>query len=341
MMRATVLGRHDGREVREVWLESGPTRIAVMGWGAGIRDWRLDGAPMVLGFERFEDYPRHSPDFGIVAGRVANRISHGRLRLGGREWQLELNAGRHHLHGGSGGFGRRVWDLEVDSAARAVRLTRVSPDGEAGYPGRVEASVTYRLEGARLVCEMRAVPDRPTPINLAQHNYYDLAGTGDIRFHALWLDADRCLPVDGELIPTGAVMPVAGTRFDFTRSRKIGARDPGDAGAGAADPAAGIYDHNLCLRAARDPEAPAAELVAAGRRLRIWTDQPGIQIYTAAGMSVAVPGLEGRRYGPFGGVCLEAQAWPDAPNRPGFPDIVRTPDMPYFQKLAVEISDRA
>ncbi|MEL6232895.1 MAG: aldose epimerase family protein [Pseudomonadota bacterium] len=326
-MNVTTFGRHEGQEIREAVLEDGPTRIAVLNYGCVIRDWRLDGVPMVLGFDRFEPYPDHSPSFGIVAGRVANRIAGGRFTLDGVAHQLSQNAAPNHLHGGHVGLGRRVWEM-APHGAKAVQLTYRSPEGEEGYPGAVDFTVTFQLRDGRLICDMAGRPDRPTPINLAQHNYYNLAGAGDIRDHYVRIDADRYLPVGAGLIPTGEIMAVNGTMFDFRTSRDIAAADPDATG----------HDHNLCLVAGRDSAQPAAELTAAGRRLRLWTDQPGLQLYTGSKLGPPVPGLDGQRYGRFAGLCLEAQGWPDAVNRPGFPSIIATPDAPYRQRLEVEIA---
>lgn len=328
MIATRVFGRHDGAEVREAVLESPTARVAILSYGCVVRDWRREGVPMVLGFERFEDYPLHSRSFGIVAGRVANRIAGGRFTLGGREYRLATNNGPNHLHGGTVGLGRRVWAMETDSAANAVRLSYLSPDGEEGYPGTVAFAVTYALAGDRLTCAMEGVPDRPSPVNLAQHSYYNLAGSGDVRGHVLRIDADHVTPTDAGLIPTGALLPVAGTRFDFRSPRPYEAADAEREG----------HDINYVLRPGRDPAAPAAEVEAAGRRLRLWTGEPGLQLYTAAKLDVAVPGLDGLRYGAFAGLCLEAQHWPDAVNRPEFPGVIRAPEAPYRQELVVEIA---
>ncbi|MEM9049352.1 MAG: aldose epimerase family protein [Pseudomonadota bacterium] len=327
-MQLRRIAQHDGRDVVESVLEDGLTRICVLNYGCVIRDWRLGERPMVLGFERFEPYPAHSPSFGIVAGRVANRIAGAGFTLEGKAYRLSENIPPNHLHGGHLGLGRRVWTMETDAASRAVQLKYRSPDGEEGYPGSVDFSVSYRLEGGRLICEMAGRPDRPTPINLAQHNYYNLAGRGDIRDHRLTVAAEHYLPVSGALIPTGAVAPVHGTMFDFREARRIA----------EADPAAAGHDHNLCLSGSRQLAEPAAEVTADGRRLRLWTDQPGLQLYTGSKLGPPVPGLDGQRYGPFAGLCLEAQGWPDAVNQPNFPSVIATPERPYAQRLEVEIA---
>ncbi|QDL92986.1 galactose mutarotase [Paroceanicella profunda] len=319
--------RFDGRTVREAVLEDGPTRISLLDYGCVLRDWRLDGVPMVLGFESIGDHRQYGASFGIIAGRVANRIARGRFTLEGQDYQLAINNGPNHLHGGLSGLGRRIWSLEPDSANRALRFSYRSPDGEDGYPGTVDFEVIVSLSGKKLTYRMRAMPDRLTPINLAQHAYYTL-GEPDVRGHDLRLDAEAYTPVDDTLIPTGEIAPVAGTRFDFRQARRIA----------DADPEASGHDHNFVLRPDRDRAAPAAELRFGARHLRLWTDQPGIQLYTAPHMDVPVPGLDGRRYGAFAGLCLEAQHFPDSLNQPGFPSILHDPEHPYEQVLEVEIA---
>ena len=325
-------GRHDGREVREAVLRSEAAEIRVLNYGCVIRDWRVrvgdESRPTTLGFDRFEDYPVHSRSFGVVAGRVANRIAGARFNLGGREVRLDANDGSNHLHGGEVGLGRRLWEMEADGE-RALRLTYASPDGEDRYPGAVAFEVLMRLDGARLDFEMSARPDRPTPINLAQHSYWNLDGGRDVVDHRLTLAADRWTPVDAGLIPTGELRAVSGD-MDFRAGRTL--RDA----AGAPLP----LDFNFALDPARDPSAPAAELVGArgDLRLRLWTDQPGVQVYDAPGLDLTVPGLDGRRYGAYAGLCLEAQNFPDAVNRPEFPNAIVTPEAPYMQRTSVEIA---
>ncbi len=334
MTRIRDIAEHEGHPVREAVLESDRARVAVMSYGAAIRDWRVpapDGreVPCVLGFPDFAPYPEHSRAFGIIAGRVANRTARGRFTLDGVTHELPVNNGPNHLHGGPQGLGKRLWDMESDGA-QAVILSYRSPDGEMGYPGRVTFRVRISLDAARLTWEMSGDPDRPTPINLAQHNYYNLDGAGDVLEQRLWLAASRYTPVDDTQIPTGAIESVAGTPLDFRQPARIGKVDPDRQGA----------DHNLVLDVDRDRMQPAARLASdrSGLALRMWTDQPGVQLFTARPLDVAVPGHDGARYGAFAGVCLEAQHFPDSLNRPDFPSIIATPEAPYRQRLTVEIA---
>ncbi|MEM9012263.1 MAG: aldose epimerase family protein [Pseudomonadota bacterium] len=327
-------GKIDGREVHEAVLESAEARLHILSYGAVIREWRVGPreVPVTLGFRDVADYPEHSRYFGAVVGRVANRIADGRFRLDGQEIVLPVNNGPNHLHGGPRGLGKTVWEMEADGD-RAVRLSYLSPDGDQGYPGAVVFSVTYRLSGTRLTCEMAGRPDRPTPINMAHHNYYTLGAIGGIRDLRLQMDVDRYLPVNETQIPTGELASVDGTRFDFRAARTLWEADPEGLG----------IDHCLVFRDGRDPTEPAARLRSdeTGLGLSLWTEEPGVQLFDAHPFEIARPGLSGERLGPYCGLCLEAQHFPDAPNQPHFPSIIRTPENPYFQRLVVDISESA
>ncbi|MEM9267716.1 MAG: aldose epimerase family protein [Pseudomonadota bacterium] len=325
------IATYEGRPVLEAVLESATAQVSVLNYGCVIRDWRVQAAgrvvPVVLGFDRFEDYPVHSKSFGIIAGRVANRTAHGRFTLNGETYQLACNNGAHHLHGGDVGLGRRLWEMEADGAG--LVLTYHSPDGEDGYPGAVTFEVKLRLDEGALTFEMSGQPDRPTPINLAQHNYYNLEGGGDVREHILQIAAPHYTPVDAGLIPTGEILPVAGTRMDFTTPKRVTQEDPNLQG----------IDLNLVLEAERDRSLPAVALESetTGLRLALWTDEPGLQLFNAPQMDIPVPGIDGARYGRFAGLCLEAQHFPDSLNHPGWPSIIARPETPYHQRLVVEI----
>ncbi|MEO1550658.1 MAG: aldose epimerase family protein [Pseudomonadota bacterium] len=326
------IGTHQGKPVLEAVLHSDSAQVSVLNYGCVIRDWRVQAqdrtVPVVLGFERFEAYPEHSKSFGIIAGRVANRTAFGRFTLEGKAYQLACNNGAHHLHGGTVGLGRRLWEMERDGADVVLRYA--SPDGEDGYPGAVAFEVRMGLHGHQLEMEITGRPDRPTPINLAQHNYYNLDGAGDVRGHLLQIAASQYTPVDEGLIPTGERRPVAGTPLDFRALTPVGQNDPLREG----------IDLNLVLDPTRDRHAPSALLrsEASGLCLKLWTDEPGLQLFTAPKMDIPVPGLDGVHYGPFAGLCLEAQHFPDSLNRPEWPHIVATPDAPYHQRLVVEIA---
>ncbi|WP_309083890.1 aldose epimerase family protein [Chelativorans sp.] len=327
------IGIHEGRDVLETVLESQTgARVAVMSYGAVIRDWQVPVAggmrSVVLGFDRFEDYPEHSPYFGAIAGRVANRIANSRFALGGREYRLPANEGSNHLHGGPKGVSKQVWDMEALSG-EAVRLSLTSPDGEMGYPGRLKIAVTYRLSGNALRIEFAAETDAPTPVSLVQHNYFNLLGEGLICGHELQVAANAYTVLGDGFIPTGEIRPVAGTPYDFRAPRELCDN--------AGDPIP--YDINLVLDTGRDPMAPVAVVTApdGSLTLRLKTDRPGLQVYTGDKMNVTVPGLGGRRYPRFGALCLEDQLFPDAVNHAHFPSPVIVPDRPYSHWCVIEI----
>lgn len=326
-MERRTFGELDGRAVEAVTLESAEAAVTVLSFGCVIQDWRVGGLPMVLGFDDFASYLTASRSHGAIVGRVANRTAGAAFELDGRRYALTANHGpqtQHHIHGGAIGLGRRNWRV-AEAGGEAVRFHYASPDGEEGYPGAVDFAVSYRLEGPRLTCEMRGVPDRRTPVNLAHHAYFNLGGGGTVQDHLLWVDAGEWTPLDAESIPLGTIAPVAGTPLDFREERAIG------------DTA---IDNNFVLRPGRDPAAPAASAFCprTGLRLRVWTDQPGMQVFDAPTMTVAAPGHGGAHYGPFAGLCLEAQHFPDSLHHPDWPSIIRSPEAPYFQRYVVEIA---
>jgi aldose 1-epimerase len=220
--------------------------------------------------------------------------------------------------------------MDADSGREAVQLAYASPDGEEGYPGAVDFGVVYRLEGPRLVCEMSGRPDRPTPVALAQHSYYNLGGGGEVRDHVLWIDAPEFTPLGPDLIPDGTIRPVAGTRLDFTEARSLAEADPEGSG----------YDNNLVLSPGRDTAKPSARVSCPRTNLvlELWTAEPGLQIYDSAGVTIPAVGVIGARYGSFAGLCLEAQHFPDSLHNPDWPGIIRSPEVPYVQRLDVAIT---
>jgi aldose 1-epimerase len=325
----------DGDDIHEVVIAAGVLTVTVITLGAVIRDVRLAGVdhPLVLGFDRAEDYLLHSPHFGAVAGRSANRIGRGRFAIDGRPYQVSLNEnGRHHLHGGFNGFGKRNWRLAANDAA-SVTLAILSPDGEEGYPGKVEATVRYSVEAPGTIrMEAAAVTDAPTLVNLAQHSYFNLDDSPDILNHRAQIYADSYTPTDADNIPTGEVLSVAGSDFDFRTLRPI--RQMRDGGRV-------VYDKNFVVdRRKSAVPRPHARLVSPknGVSLVIASTEPGVQFYDGVSMNVPVPGLGGRRYGVDGGCCFEPQFFPDAPNHPGFPSSVLRPGEAYRQTTTFAFS---
>jgi len=314
----------DGTAVQEITLKKGVLEASILTLGAIIRDLKVDGESVVLGYGDLQSYLDHPAYFGAIVGRCANRIAHGRMAIDGAEYQLDLNErGETHLHGGSKGFSARVWQIEQTDKA-SVLLKFVSEDGDMGYPGRVEALVRYTLTGTgALRIKITATTDSTTPVNLTQHSYFNLDGSDTILDHTLEIAAESYLPVDDMLIPTGDIRKVAWTPYDFQDGRKI-RRKAGEENV--------IYDHNFCL--AEDLRetvefAAALEDAAGERRMEVWTTEPGLQFYDAGMLDVPVPGLGGKRYGRHAGLCLEAQRWPDSVNREEFTPVLLRPSETY------------
>ncbi|MEU3508404.1 aldose epimerase family protein [Streptomyces longwoodensis] len=314
----------DGTEVHRWTLERAGTRVRVLSYGGIVQSVEVpdrDGrtANVVLGFADLDGYRDHpEPFLGALIGRYANRIARARFELDGVPYALEPNGAPNSLHGGSHGFDKRVWDVEP--VEHGLRLSRVSPDGEEGFPGRLEVTATYTLDASgALRFAYEAVTDAPTVVNLTNHGYFNLAGSGTATGHELRLAASRYTPVDADLIPTGDLAPVADTRFDFRTSRKLGAG----------------YDHNYVLD--KGVTAAAEEVAelhdpASGRVLTVATTEPGLQLYT--GDHLPAP------FTPGEGVALETQHFPDSPNRPAFPSTVLRPGEVYRSETVYGFSAR-
>lgn len=318
----------DGQSVRRFDIAGGGLSARIISWGAVVQDLRLAGhdAPLVLGFERFANYPPFSPYFGAVVGRCANRIRDGRFTLEGRRCQIDPSGPAHGLHGGSNGFGRRVWDVLVHGPD-FVTLGLHDPDGEMGFPGALDVRCTYRLKiPGTLSIELTATCEEPTLCNLAHHSYFNLedGGTSDVLDHRVMLNAAAYLPTDAEMIPTGVVRPVDDTPFDFRQARPVRMEIEREQLG---------YDNNFCLTSARGPLKQAAWIQGAssGVEMEVWTTEPGIQFYIGQHVSTDARGLGGRRYQPYAGLCLEPQVWPDSPNRPYFPQATLWPGQMYRQ----------
>lgn len=299
-------------------------------------------ADVVLGFDSLEGYLAGHPYFGAITGRYANRIANGKFSLDGKEYQLAVNNGPNSLHGGLKGFDKVIWKAEQTTAhgQPALKLTRTSPDGEEGYPGSLEVSVTYSItpkNGLRI--DYTASTDKPTVLNLTNHSYFNLAGpaAGNILDHELTLAADQFTEVDDNLIPTGKLGEVAGTPLDFTKATAIGARIaqiPGEPGG---------YDHNYLVRHA-DTKSKEPVFTAkvkdpkSGRVLTVLTTEPGVQFYTGNFLDGTLKGKDGVVYQKNQAFCLEAQHYPDSPNQSTFPSTRLNPGETYTQTTIYEFS---
>lgn len=334
-VRREPFGQAGGTAIERITLANGRgMEVAILTWGGIIQSLRVpDRAGRVdnvtLGFDTLDEYVDHNPYFGALIGRFANRIARGRFQLDGTTCQVPVNNGPNALHGGIDGFDRRPWDASIEErdGRPSVVLRRTSPDGEEGYPGTMEVTVTYTLTpGNALRIEYHAVTDAPTVVNLTNHAYFNLAGAGqgDILHHVLHLRAGHYTPIDATLIPTGEIAPVAGTPFDFTEAHVIGERI--DQAGNQQLERAGGYDHNVVLDHPGQAEYDARVIdPRSGRVLDVSTDQPGIQFYSGNFLDGSVRGSGGVAYGRRSAFCLETQHFPDSPNQPGFPSVVLRP----------------
>lgn len=305
---------------------------------------------VVLGFDSVagytsDAYRASNPYFGAIIGRYGNRIGGAQFELDGETYQLAANNGPNTLHGGNAGFDKVVWDAEpfADERGQGVVFTRVSPDGEEGFPGNLTTSVTYLLtDDDEVVFEYEATTDQATPVNLTQHAYFNLGGhdSGTILDHELMLNADAFTPVDAELIPTGEIRPVDGTPFDFRELTPIGERIDADDEQIAFGPG---YDHNWVLAeggADSDGLTLAARVVEpeSGRVMEVYTTEPAIQFYAGNFLDGTLTGKGGVSYERRTGFCLETQHYPDGPNQPDFPSTILRPGETYSSRTVYAFS---
>jgi aldose 1-epimerase len=296
-------------------------------------------ADVCLGCSSLEEYLEGHPFFGALTGRVANRIAKGKFTLNKKEYTLATNNGPNHLHGGTKGFDKKVWraSIEENDEFPALTLRYRSKDGEEGYPGNVDVDVTYRLkDNNEWTIAYAAMTDKPTPINLTQHAYFNLAGhdSGTILDHVLQIEADKYTPTDETLIPTGKIEPVKGTPFDFTMPTPIGKRIKDI----KADPQG--YDLNYVLNG----KAGELRLIAtvtdpkSGRVMNVSTSEPGVQFYSGNFLDGKQKGKGGARYKQYAGFCLETQHYPDSINQPDFPSVVLEPGKLYLHATSYAFS---
>jgi aldose 1-epimerase len=312
------------------------TKVRTIAYGAAIvsihtADRAGDLGNVVLGFDTLDGYLANTTFVGGVVGRYANRIARGEFVLDGQRYRLPTNNGPHHLHGGTRGFDKVLWSAEPleQSGETSVTYAYESVDGEEGYPGTLNARVTYALtDENELVVDYEAVADQPTPVNLTQHSYFNLSGgtRDNILGHILTVHADRYTPTDGTLIPTGELATVEGTPFDFRRPTMIGARI-GDDHAQLKN--AGGYDHNWLVSQSSASLARVARLVdpTSGRTVDVQTTEPGLQFYSGNFLEHKHAGL-----------CLETQHFPDSPNHPQFPPTILRPGERYRSRTVFAFS---
>lgn len=283
---------------------------------------------IVLGYDNLNGYLIESPYFGAIVGRCANRIAEGTFTLDGKTYKLNQNERTNHLHGGFKGFDKVIWEAETyqDDTTASLKLKHTSPDGTEGYPGNLETSVVYTLtKDNRIQIEYTAKTDKPTPVNLSQHSYFNLAGTSGrtILDHFLTIDADSYVVVNENFIPTGEVKDVTGTPMDFRETEKIGGR---------IYKVPGGYDHTYVLNN-KSQYARIAELYEeqSGRFMELYTTEPGVQFYAGNFLDGHLYGEQGLVYQKYAGLCLETQHFPDSPNHPNFPNTILRPGETYKQ----------
>jgi aldose 1-epimerase len=326
-------------------LNANGLRATVMDYGAILvslevpdRNGKL--AKDNLGFDELEPYIKRNPMFGAVVGRYANRIENARFVIDGVEYKITPNAGRNHIHGGNEKrFDRVMWKGEgfQDDDGAGIRLTYLSKDGDEGFPGNLNCTVTYTLTNKNeLKINYQATTDKPTVVNMTNHAYFNLAGagSGDILAHEMMINADFYTPGDKALIPTGEILSVKGTPLDFTEPKTIGARIE------QLSETRG-YDHNYVLKNSDGSLILAARVyeLGSGRIMEVYTNQPGVQFYTANGMR-DVRGKAGKVYQNHYGFCLETQHFPDSPNKPHFPSPVLRPSEKYDTTTVFKFSTK-
>lgn len=295
------------------------------------KDNKGNRSSIVVGFDSLSAYLRHPPYFGATIGRYGNRIANASFKLDGVEYKLNANDGKNTLHGGIKGFDKVVWTpLAINDTVPQLSLSYLSKDGEEGFPGNLNAKVTFSLsDNDELKIEYEATTDKATPINLTNHSYFNLSGNVDntILNHNLQIEADGYTPVNSELIPTGEIVPVKGTPFDFTTAKKVG-RD--------MNAVPGGYDHNFVLNNYNKELRKVATLSdsISGRSLEIYTDQPGLQFYAGNFLDGSFKNHDGKPIGPHSALCLETQHFPNSPNQPNFPNTILRPGE-QFQSTTV------
>ena len=321
-------------DLQHVLLESDQIRVSLTNRGAALVSLEIpdcDGVwqDVIIGGKTPQSFLENPSYFGATVGRYANRIGKGRFTLDGTEYQLAVNNGPNHLHGGPTGFSYRTWAMT--ELANGVSFEFVSPDGDEGYPGELRTGVTYRVDGNRLVLDYVATTDAPTILNLTNHTYWNLSGSSarTILDHQLTLFTDRYLENDADVLPTGQILNVSGTPYDFRTPQTIGQE---------IDRTNGGYDNCFVIR--RDDSGDSSLTPAAsvfhpnsGRTLRVLTTEPGVQLYTANHFDGSLASAGADRHAAF---CLECQHFPDAPNQPEFPGVVLRPGERYTQQTVYE-----
>lgn len=349
MIEKTLFGKlDDGREVNSYTLKNANGMEAkIIDYGATVvsltaPDKNGKFADVVLGYDNVKGYVDGTTFFGAIVGRYGNRIAKGKFTLDGKEYKLATNNGENHLHGGVIGYNKVLWTaVPIDNpASPALKLTYVSKDGEEGYPGTVTLNVTYTLTSDnQLKIDYEGTTDKTTVLNPTHHSYFNLSGDFNktILDHVVMIDADKTTPVDKGLIPTGVLADVANTPMDFRTPKAIGK----DIEANDEQlKFAGGYDHNWVLNKHQEalPKIASVYEPVSGRFMEVFSDQPGLQFYCGNFLDGTVAGKKGIKYQKRTGLCLEAQKFPDSPNKPQFPSATLKPGETYKQTTIYKFS---
>lgn len=333
-------GIYKDKPVFEYVLSNGKGSVVTLSnYGATITGWTFpdkegNNSQIVIGFDSLSGYLQHPPYFGATIGRFGNRIANGKFKLEGKDYTVATNDGANHLHGGNIGFDKVVWDVSIsDSTKLAIDFHYIAKDGEEGYPGNLDVTVHYVLtEENELKITYDATTDKPTIINMTNHSYFNLSGNieNTVLGEILQIDADKYTPVSN-LIPTGQLLPVKGTPYDFTKAHTIGEM------IAKTD---SCYDHNFVLNTNGDISKPAAVLSDAktGRELTLYTTNIGVQVYTSCYLKGEFTAHNNQKTVKFAAVTLETQHFPDAPNQPNFPSVELKPGEKYHQETIYKIA---
>lgn len=327
-------GETDGKQVELYTLTNkNGAEVKISTYGGTVTSWvspdkNGKNSSIVLGFDSLSGYLAKPPYFGAIIGRYGNRIANGAFKIGSDSYKLATNDGKNHLHGGNKGFDKVIWNATVVSdSTPSLILTYVSKDGEEGYPGNLKVIVQYTLtDDNELKIDYSAETDKPTPVNLTNHSYFNLSGdvANTIENHGLQIDAANYTPVDSTLIPTGEIKPVAGTPFDFTAKKKIGLH---------LNDVPGGYDHNYVLNKKGDSTQQQLAAILSdslsGRTLEVYTTEPGLQFYSGNFLDGTFKTAAGTPINKHTALCLETQHFPDSPNKIEFPTTILKPGQKY------------
>jgi aldose 1-epimerase len=334
-------GNADGKEVFLYTLtnEKGD-QVKISTYGGVVTSWVApdksgNRSSIVLGFDSLSGYLAKPPYFGALVGRYGNRIAKGKFKIDGTEYTLATNDGPNALHGGLKGFDKVIWEASIASdSIPSLSLSYLSKDGEEGYPGNLKVNVKYTLtDNDELKIEYNATTDKKTVLNLTNHSYFNLTGdeSNTILNERLQIDADNYTPVDATLIPTGKIVAVKGTPFDFTQPEKIGAR---------IDSVKGGYDHNFVLNSKGGSLQKVATLSddVSGRELEVFTTEPGLQFYTGNFLDGKIKTSAGKAINKNTALCLETQHFPNSPNQSSFPSTLLSPGQTFHSETVYKLS---